>query len=99
MPDFFYIYPAYLDRQGSRGQGRRVGAAEASEEVTAEKVLAAAKSLGFSAQLENAKQYPRQYYTFAGRVKVEKRTGVTKTAALRAIAKALRTGAAAPEEK
>lgn len=98
MPDFFYVYPAYLDRQGSRAQGRRVGAAEAADEVTAEQVLAAATSLGFTAEIESGKQYPRQFYKFAGRVKIAKKAGMTKARALRAIATALRSTSTAPKE-
>ncbi|HZY91362.1 MAG TPA: signal recognition particle subunit SRP19/SEC65 family protein [Thermoplasmata archaeon] len=90
MPDHFYVYPAYLDRQSSRGLGRRVSASAAVDEVTAEQILAAARSLGFTAEIEPAKQYPRQYHTYAGRVKIAKKSGLTKTRALRELAAALR---------
>lgn len=97
MPDFFYIYPAYLERATSRGLGRRIPAAAATDEVTAEKILAAARALGYRAEAEADKQYPRQFHTYAGRVKVAKKPGVSKTRALREIAAAVRSGAGEAE--
>ncbi len=96
MPDHFYVYPAYLDRAGSRGAGRRVPANQGADEVTTEQVLAAARSLGFTAEAEPDKQYPRQAHAYRGRVKVGKKPGVSKARALREIAAALRATAGAP---
>ena len=89
MPDFFYVYPAYLERRGSRADGRRVPAAMAAEEVTAERILQAARALGYTAEVEEGKQYPRTAHQFAGRVKISKRPGISKAAALRALAAAV----------
>ena len=90
MPDFFYVYPAYLDRRVSRKLGRRVGEAEASEEVTAEGIALAARALGYTAEVEGGKQYPPQFHLYAGRVKIAKRPGIPKTRALHELARALR---------
>lgn len=89
MPDHFFVYPAYLSRDASRALGRRVPSALAVPEVTLEEIIAAAKSLGFSATAEPEKQYPRQFFTYAGRVKVVKRKGTTKAAFLRRLAEEL----------
>ena len=97
MPDHFYVYPAYLDRQFSRRAGRRVPGPTASEEVTVERIVAAARTLGFTAEAEPAKQYPRQSHAYAGRVKVAKKNGVSKARALREIAHALAVPPAAGE--
>jgi signal recognition particle subunit SEC65 len=86
MPDHFYVYPAYVGRGLSRKDGRRVPEGESVADVTAEEILEAAKRLGFKAEVEADKQYPRRFFTYGGRVKVVKRAGTTKGAFLRAVA-------------
>lgn len=90
MPDYFYIYPAYLSEGLSRSSGRRVDAPHAVKDVTAEEIVTAAKHLGFPAEVEASKQYPRQFFTFAGRVKVTKKGKVSKTEFLRRVAAEIR---------
>jgi signal recognition particle subunit SEC65 len=58
--------------------------------VTAEEIAQAAKHLGYRADLESDKQYPRREFTFAGRVKVQKRAGTTKERFLRQLAEEVR---------
>ncbi|MGD0257275.1 MAG: signal recognition particle subunit SRP19/SEC65 family protein [Thermoplasmata archaeon] len=86
MPDHFYIYPTYLGRERTRKDGRRVPAALALADLTAEEIVAAAQHLGFKAELESDKQYPRTAGSFDGRVKVVKKGTVTKAAFLRTVA-------------
>ena len=90
MPDHFYIYPAYLTKGGPRSLGRRVPSDAAVAEVTLEELVAACRSLGWTASAEPDKQYPRQYYRWSGRVKVAKRSGLSKSKALREVASVLR---------
>jgi signal recognition particle subunit SRP19 len=90
MPDHFYVYPAYLDRALSRSEGRRVPQSDGVPDVTAEEIVQAAKHLGFRADLENEKQYPRREFTFAGRVKVQKRSGTPKERFLRQLVAEIR---------
>jgi signal recognition particle subunit SEC65 len=85
MPDHFYVYPAYLGRGLSRSDGRRVPEPETLPEVTAEEIAQAAKRLGYAAEVEAGKQYPRDVPTYAGRVKVTKRAGLTKAKFLRLV--------------
>ena len=68
MPDHFYVYPAYLTRTIARSDGRRVAASDALPDVTADEIVAAAKHLGYKAEGESGKQYPRQFFAYAGRV-------------------------------
>ena len=89
MPDHFYVYPAYLEKL-PRAHGRRVPAAEGLSDVSAQEVLDAAKRLGAKAELEAEKNYPRRFFTYAGRVKVTKKPGTSKAAFLRALAKELK---------
>jgi signal recognition particle subunit SRP19 len=86
MPEYFFVYPAYLDRRLSRADGRRVPAPEATPDVTAEELVKAAERLGWKAELESGKQYPRRFYSYAGRVKIAKKGSRTKAAALRSLA-------------
>ena len=86
MPDHFYIYPTYLGRERSRKDGRRVPAALALPDLTGEEIVAAAQHLGFKAELESDKQYPRSASSYQGRVKVAKKGSTTKAAFLRSIA-------------
>jgi len=85
MPDHFYVYPAYFGRGLSRKEGRRVSAAESVPELTAEEIVAAAKRLGYRAEFEAEKQYPRRSFDYAGRVKVTKQGKATKAHFLKAL--------------
>jgi len=89
MPDHFYLYPAYFEKV-SRAAGRRVRAEDGVGDVSAEELVEAVKKLGAKAEVESDKQYPRRFFTYAGRVKVTKRAGVTKAAFLKAVARELK---------
>ncbi|MGP8078632.1 MAG: signal recognition particle subunit SRP19/SEC65 family protein [Thermoplasmata archaeon] len=99
MPDHFYVYPAYLDRKLSRTDGRRVPEAEGTPDVTAEEIALAAKRLGWKAEDEPTKQYPRRFFVYGGRVKVTKRAGTSKATALRALAAEVRKVRTLAEKK
>lgn len=90
MPDHVYIYPGYLAKDSSRSDGRRVPASLAAGDLTLDALLAAARALGFQAEAEPEKHYPRRFYRYEGRVKVTKKTGVSKTRLLRMLAEELR---------
>jgi signal recognition particle subunit SEC65 len=97
VPDHFYVYPSYLRRKAPRSLGRRLPVALATGEVSAVEIAAAAQRLGYRAEAEPAKQYPRQAHLFEGRVKVTKKAGVSKTQLLRQLAEALRATPEPPE--
>ena len=86
MPDHFYVYPGYLARGASRADGRRVPTAATVLDVTLEDITAAAKRLGYRIEVEAGKQYPRTVPSYAGRLKVTKKAGVSKTRFLRLVA-------------
>ncbi|HTT45941.1 MAG TPA: signal recognition particle subunit SRP19/SEC65 family protein [Thermoplasmata archaeon] len=86
MPDHFYVYPAYLGRGLSRKGGRRVPETQTLSELTAEEIVASAKRLGFQAEVEAEKQYPRRFFDYSGRVKVTKKGATTKARFLRELA-------------
>jgi signal recognition particle subunit SRP19 len=86
MPDHFYVYPSYLGRERTRKDGRRIPTALAIADLTGEEIVAAAQHLGFKAELESGKQYPRSAGDLEGRVKVVKKGSTTKAAFLRSVA-------------
>jgi signal recognition particle subunit SRP19 len=90
MPDHFYVYPAYLSKELPRALGRRIPVGGALADVSAEEIVLAARALGFQAEVEADKQYPRQFYTYAGRVKVVKKSGITKGRFLTQLAQEIR---------
>ena len=90
MPDHFFVYPAYLSRSSSRALGRRIPAPDALEEITLDEIVGAAVKMGYRATAEPEKQYPRQAHHHAGRVRVQKRAGTSKTKFLKELAVALR---------
>lgn len=90
MPDHFYVYPAYLQKGLSRTSGRRVPSEQALGELTAEEIAEASKRLGTKAVVESAKQYPRRFFDYGGRVKVTKASGVSKAAFLRSVVAEIR---------
>jgi signal recognition particle subunit SRP19 len=83
MPDHFFVYPTYLNRGTTRALGRRVPQATAVADATVEEIVDVAKSLGFTAEVEPDKQYPRQFFEQPGRVRVAKKAGTSKTEFLR----------------
>jgi len=86
MPDHFYVYPAYLGRGLSRNEGRRVPESQGLADLTLEEIVAAAKRLGFRAEVEAEKHYPRRFFDYAGRVKVTKKGSTTKARFLKELA-------------
>jgi signal recognition particle subunit SEC65 len=96
MPDHIYVYPAYLVKEGSRADGRRVPAAHAPATATVDQILAAAKALGFKAESEPERGYPRQGPGEPGRVKVTKKSGVSKSKLLRLLADEIRKAGPMP---
>ena len=86
MPDHFYVYPAYLTRGSPRGAGRRIPDSAAVKDVTVDEILRAAKRMGYRAEVEAEKQYPRDVPRALGRVKVMKREGISKAKFLRQLA-------------
>jgi len=90
MPDYFFVYPSYLLKRTTRRLGRRLPQAASVADLTVDDLVRAAKALGFEAAAEPEKRYPRESFHDAGRVKVTKQAGVTKTLFLRRLAEELR---------
>lgn len=55
------IWPAYLDEDRSRGEGRRVPRDLSVPDPTVEEIAAAVKQIGYDATVEWDKRYPRDH--------------------------------------
>jgi len=65
------IWPAYIDAERSRTEGRRVPASAAVPEPSVEEIAQAVGQVGYDAVIERDVAYPREPYSESGRVKVK----------------------------
>lgn len=72
------IYPAYLDANLTRREGRRVPLHMAVPNPSIESIVSACKDLGLNPEVEVDKKYPRDSLR-AGRIVVDKRESKLKT--------------------
>ncbi|ACV12669.1 Ribonucleoprotein complex SRP, Srp19 component [Halorhabdus utahensis DSM 12940] len=79
------IWPAALDADLARSEGRRVSEELAVEEPTIEEIAEAVQQVGYDAVIEREKTYPREYET-RGRVLVKDADDATKSDLLGAVA-------------
>ncbi|WIV66095.1 signal recognition particle subunit SRP19 [Natrialbaceae archaeon AArc-T1-2] len=64
------IWPAYLDSELSRAEGRRVPEDLAVEEPTVDEIAKAVQQIGYDATIEREKSYSREPWRERGRVVV-----------------------------
>ena len=55
------IWPAYLDADCSRSEGRRVSEDLAVPEPTVDEIARAVQQVGYDSKIERDKTYPREY--------------------------------------
>lgn len=79
------IWPAYLDAELSRSEGRRVPADLAVSSPTVDEIAQAVQQVGYDAVIERDKTYPREYEP-RGRVLVKDADDATKSDLLGATA-------------
>jgi signal recognition particle subunit SRP19 len=79
------IWPAYLDRELSRSEGRRVPQSAAVPEPTVDEIARAAGQVGYDVVIEREKTYPREYDP-RGRVLIEDADDAGKSDLLQAVA-------------
>ncbi|WP_290817552.1 signal recognition particle subunit SRP19 [Halovivax sp.] len=80
------IWPAYLDADRSRGEGRRVPEDLAVEEPTVEEIAKAVQQIGYDATVEREKAYSREPWQRRGRVVVRGAEDSTKNDLVQAVA-------------
>ena len=79
------IWPAYLDAECSRSEGRRVPEGLAVPEPTVDEIASAVQQVGYDAVIERDKTYPREYEP-RGRVVVKGADDASKSDLLGAVA-------------
>ncbi|MFW5958408.1 MAG: signal recognition particle subunit SRP19 [Natronomonas sp.] len=79
------IWPAYLDAECTRSEGRRVPKDLAVPEPTADEIARAVQQVGYDAVIERDQSYPREYET-RGRVLVKGADDASKSDLLGAVA-------------
>ena len=79
------IWPAFLDADRSRKEGRRVSLDQAISDPTADEIATAVQQVGYDAVIERDKTYPREYEQ-RGRVLVKNADDATKSDLLGAVA-------------
>ena len=79
------IWPAYLDGDLTRDEGRRVSMDLAVTEPTVDEIAQAVQQVGYDAVIERDKTYPREYES-RGRVLVKGADDATKSDLLQATA-------------
>lgn len=65
------IWPAYLDSEKSRSEGRRVPIDDAVPHPTGREIAGAVRQIGYDAELEPDERYPRSWWEATGRVRVD----------------------------
>ncbi|MFC3959890.1 signal recognition particle subunit SRP19 [Halovivax cerinus] len=80
------IWPAYLDADRSRNEGRRVPRDIAVPEPTVEEIAKAVQQVGYDASVERDKAYSREPWTHRGRVVVRGADDSTKNDLVQAVA-------------
>ncbi len=79
------IWPAYLDADCSRSEGRRVSKDLAVPDPTVDEIASAVQQVGYDAVIERDKTYPREYEP-RGRVTVKGADDASKSDLLGAVA-------------
>ena len=79
------IWPAYLDAEKSRSEGRRIPEELAVPEPTVDEIAQAVQQVGYDAVIERDKSYPREYEA-RGRVLVKDADDASKSDLLGATA-------------
>ena len=65
------IWPQYLDKNLSTGDGRKIAKEDCVKEPTINEIERTLKRLGLNYELEKEKSYPGKWYDKSGRVLVE----------------------------
>ncbi|NYT01193.1 MAG: signal recognition particle protein Srp19 [Methanosarcinales archaeon] len=86
--DRLVIWPAYIDSERSRSQGRIVSKEDAVRDPKLDEITFAAMHLGLDPEVERDKAYPKHWYEKRGRVLVLKKE--PKSRMIKKIARAVR---------
>jgi signal recognition particle subunit SRP19 len=73
MRDKIIIWPANIDSQKSRSDGRKISEKDAVPSPTLEEIEEAAERLGLNPVVEKDKAYPKEWWEVSGRVIADKK--------------------------
>ncbi|MFB6080966.1 MAG: signal recognition particle subunit SRP19 [Haloferacaceae archaeon] len=79
------IWPAYLDAERTRAEGRRVPLSDAVDAPSVDEIAEAVQQVGYDAVIEREATYPREYEP-RGRVLVKGVEDAAKTDLVQAVA-------------
>ncbi len=71
------VWPAYIDSEKSKGEGRKIPAKSAVAAPTLKEIEAASKKLGLKPTTEKDKAYPKTWWEKSGLARVEKKKAKT----------------------
>lgn len=80
------LWPAYLDADRTRSEGRRVPVDQAIPSPTVDEIATAVQQVGYDAVIERDVTYPRDPLTESGRVRVKNVEDATKNDLVQAVA-------------
>ncbi|RBI61849.1 signal recognition particle protein Srp19 [halophilic archaeon] len=80
------IWPAYIDAELSRREGRRVPQEVAVSEPTVDEIAKAVQQVGYDAVVERDKAYSRENWRARGRVLVKNADDASKNDLIQAVA-------------
>jgi signal recognition particle subunit SRP19 len=90
MKEKITIWPANIDSQKSRADGRKISERRAVPSPTLVEIERAAKKLGLNPVVEKEKAYPKEWWEVSGRVLIDKVK--PKSLLLREIAREIKKG-------
>ena len=79
------IWPAYLDAERTRSEGRRVPQSLAVEAPTLDEIASAVQQVGYDAVIERNVAYSREHWRTRGRVLVKDAEDSTKNDLVQAV--------------
>jgi signal recognition particle subunit SRP19 len=79
------IWPAFLDANCTRSEGRRISTDLAVADPTVDEIAKAVQQVGYDARIERDKTYPREFEP-RGRVVVQDADDASKSDLLQAVA-------------
>lgn len=80
------IWPAYLDADYSRSEGRRVSESAAVSDPSVDEIAQAVQQVGYDAVIERDKTYSRESWRERGRVVVKNADDASKNDLIEAVA-------------
>ena len=91
------FWPAYFEKKYSRGQGRKIPANLAAENVNIQVLEAAVKASGLDYEMDAAKRFPRSWTGHRGYIAVDNHEGHKKKRLMLMLAKGVRRAVAQRE--